>query len=75
MTLSPRLTRTPSNGTIGILVPARQAISVKKVKFTGGLYFDYNGTLHISSNPDEPTYIGPPSKEIDDAWEALIHGQ
>jgi hypothetical protein len=60
---------------LAFLVPARQAISVKKVKFTGGLYFDYNGTLHISSNPEEPTYIGPPSKEIDDAWEALIHGQ
>jgi hypothetical protein len=70
--LSPRLTITPSNSTVGILVPARQAISIKKVKFTGGLYYD-NGTLHMSSNPEEPTYVGPPSEEIDDAWEALIH--
>lgn len=52
---------------------SRQAISIKKIKFTGGLYFDYNGTLHASSNPEEPIYVGPPSKEIDDAWETLIH--
>jgi len=57
------------------LVPAREAISIKKVKFTGGLYFDYNGTLHMSSNPEETTYVGPPSREIDRAWDALIHGQ
>lgn len=56
------------------LVPAREAISIKKVSFTGGLYYDSNGTLHISSNPEEPTYIGPPSDALDDAWEALIHG-
>jgi hypothetical protein len=59
---------------LAFLVSARQAISVKKVKFTGGLYY-YNGTLHMSSNLEEPTYIGPPSEEIDDAWEALIHGK
>ena len=57
------------------LVPARQAISVKKVMFTGGLYYDYNGALHATSNPEEPTYVGPPGDEIDEAWEALIHGQ
>ena len=56
------------------LVSARQAISIKKVNFTGGLYYDSDGTLHMSSNLEEPAYVGPPSDAIDDAWEALIHG-
>jgi hypothetical protein len=60
---------------LAILVPARQAIRVKQVKFTGGLYYAYNGTLFASSNPEEPTYVGPPSEDIDNAWEALVHGQ
>jgi hypothetical protein len=60
---------------LAFLAPAREAISIKKVKFTGGLYFDYNGTLHSTSNPEEPRYVGPPSEDMDNAWEALIHGQ
>ena len=56
------------------ITASRQAISIKKIKFAGGVYFYYNGTLHASLNQEEPIYVGPPSKEIDDAWEALIHG-
>jgi hypothetical protein len=47
---------------------------MKKVKFYGGLYLEPNGTLVATKNPDEPLYIGPPSQEIDDAWQALVHG-
>jgi hypothetical protein len=57
-----------------VLVPAKEAIQMKKVKFYGGLYLEPNGTLVATKNPDEPPYIGPPSQEIDDAWQALIHG-
>jgi hypothetical protein len=59
---------------LAFLAFAREAIGIKKIKFTGGLYYDYDGVLHVSSNPKEPTYVGPPSEEIDDAWKALIHG-
>jgi hypothetical protein len=59
---------------LAFLAFAREAIRIKKIKFSGGLYYDYNGVLHLSSNPNEPIYVGPPSEEIDNAWEALIHG-
>ncbi|KAF7897628.1 hypothetical protein EAF00_005856 [Botryotinia globosa] len=26
-------------------------------------------------SPDEPVYVGPPSPEIDDAWQALLHNE
>ncbi|KAI6088720.1 hypothetical protein F4821DRAFT_257559 [Hypoxylon rubiginosum] len=52
---------------------AREAIRTKKVKFYGGIFFDDNEERYITTNPDEPAYVGPPTEEIDDAWYALIH--
>lgn len=51
----------------------KEAISVHKVRFKGELAYDANGTL-ISVGAD-PKYVGPPSKEIDDAWSALTRGK
>lgn len=57
------------------LALAREAIRTKKVKFYGGIFFDDNEERYITTNPDEPAYVGPPTEEIDDAWYALIHSK
>ncbi|KAH8805165.1 hypothetical protein F5884DRAFT_859778 [Xylogone sp. PMI_703] len=70
-----RLTQgTYENGYRTEFGPSREAIHIKEVQFTGGLRYDPNGTLYATSNPEEPVYVGPPSKELDDAWEDLVHG-
>ncbi|KAI1170945.1 hypothetical protein F4777DRAFT_86860 [Nemania sp. FL0916] len=51
----------------------REVIQTKKVKFYGGIFFHENETRYVTTNPDEPVYIGPPSQEIDEAWDALTY--
>ncbi|KAF3022016.1 hypothetical protein E8E14_012212 [Neopestalotiopsis sp. 37M] len=50
----------------------RDIIRTKKVKFSGGIQFAEDGETYMTPSPDgEPTYVGPPSQEIDDAWDVL----
>ena len=55
--------------------PAKSSIELSKVKFRGA--FRYNATSKVyyrEHDPAEPQYIGPPSPEIDQAWEELLGG-
>ncbi|KIW63986.1 hypothetical protein PV04_08946 [Phialophora macrospora] len=53
------------------MILARSAIKVSQVKFTGGIKFYDNGTMYRDNGPG-PAYVGPPTPEMDDAWEQLI---
>ena len=48
---------------------------MKKVKFTGGLKFDDNGTTYRAVDPLVTQYVGEPTPELDRAWRALIRGK
>lgn len=54
--------------------PAHPAVQLHQIRFTGGLLYDENGTLYRNVNPEEPSYVGSPTEDMDAAWEALIHG-
>lgn len=44
------------------------------VTFTGAPVFMENGTFHVP-NPGKTAYTGPPSPEIDSAWEEITAGK
>ncbi|KAL2060607.1 hypothetical protein VTL71DRAFT_9248 [Oculimacula yallundae] len=52
--------------------PIKPHIKEKPTMFWGGPRWYDNGTGYSLHNPTEPTYVGPPSKEIDMAWEVLL---
>lgn len=55
--------------------PARSSIELSKIKFKGGFrYNETSQTYYREHDPAEPQYIGPPSPEIDQAWEELLGG-
>jgi len=56
-------------------VPARAQIATRRVRFSGTAAFDENGSAYRTSRPDEPQYVGTPTREIDDAWKALVGGE
>ncbi|KAF5874021.1 putative tat pathway signal sequence protein [Botrytis fragariae] len=56
---------------VTLLAAAREEIGLKQVKFYGGIRFDDNEKQYLTVNPDEPVYVGPPTPEMDDAWQAL----
>lgn len=43
--------------------------------FYGGPRWYDNGTGYIVRNPSEPRYVGPPTDELDAAWEELVKGR
>jgi hypothetical protein len=49
-------------------------LEVQKVKFSGGLSFDENGTLYRNFDPNAVQYVGEPNKAIDHAWAELLRG-
>lgn len=55
------------------LAAIRPFIELKKVKFTGGIKFDENGTTYRGIEPGVQ-YVGEPSDSIDRAWKELIRG-
>ncbi|KAK0625823.1 hypothetical protein B0T14DRAFT_405091, partial [Immersiella caudata] len=57
------------------LEPIRPVIELQKIRFSGGLKFDENGTLYRSIDPTAIQYVGEPSDGIDKAWADLIHGE
>ncbi|XMA12711.1 hypothetical protein WAI453_005502 [Rhynchosporium graminicola] len=52
--------------------PDAKTLSLHKVKFSGGVIFDENGTASISHTPGEPDYFGPPSLETEGIWENVL---
>ncbi|KAJ4857893.1 hypothetical protein T069G_08790 [Trichoderma breve] len=53
---------------------ASSEIELEIVTFTGAPVFMENGTFHVP-NPGKTTYTGPPSPEIDSAWEEITAGE
>lgn len=58
-----------------MVVPARAQIATQRVRFSGTASFDENGSAYRTSRPGEPQYVGTPTREIDDAWTALVGGE
>ena len=55
---------------------ARSAIKTHRVLFEGSPRFHPNGTMYYPGPAhNQPRYIGEPSQEIDDNWEALTKGR
>ncbi|CZS90856.1 uncharacterized protein RAG0_01745 [Rhynchosporium agropyri] len=52
--------------------PIKPHIKEQSTMFWGGPRWYDNGTSYRLRNPSEPTYVGPPSQEIDTAWEVLL---
>ncbi|KAJ7464065.1 hypothetical protein FB451DRAFT_1492234 [Mycena latifolia] len=50
------------------LVGAKPHIKLRPVKYTGTPQFDAEGKQYINYAPGEVRYVGPPSDEIDEAW-------
>jgi len=51
---------------------SNETMGLKRVRFTSDIQVDPNGTLYLSQNPNGPQYVGPPTPEIDQAWEDLL---
>jgi hypothetical protein len=53
------------------LITVQSYIRLEKKRFHGAFRVDDQGYWHMSTNPDEPTYVGKPSRDIDNAWVRL----
>lgn len=56
------------------LGPDQNTLALRKVKFFGGITYDENGTVSLSHKAGEPDYFGPPSLELEHAWDQLLKG-
>lgn len=54
------------------LVTVQTFIRLEERRFHGAFRVDDDGFWHISTNPDEPVYVGKPSREMDNAWIRLV---
>jgi len=70
---STKLTLTEPHNANNSLEPARENVSIEQVRFTGSPAFDLKQN-YLVPHPDPITYVGPPSPEIDRAWEELTWG-
>ncbi|KAI0392419.1 hypothetical protein F5Y17DRAFT_459925 [Xylariaceae sp. FL0594] len=57
------------------LEPLKSQIEITRYKYLGDLDWDENGTLYRPETPGAIQYVGPPSPEIDAAWEHIIPGE
>ncbi|KIN09131.1 hypothetical protein OIDMADRAFT_48960 [Oidiodendron maius Zn] len=70
----------PYNDTLGTyetgwkteIIPDRNTLTLKRVKFYGGILYGENGTVSLSHRPGEPDYFGPPGVETDHAWSLIL---
>lgn len=54
---------------------AHPYISYEERVFTGGFAYDEEiGKVYRGIDPSQPQYFGPPSPEIDDAWNNMMRG-
>ncbi|KAJ5389258.1 uncharacterized protein N7496_000326 [Penicillium cataractarum] len=50
----------------------KSQIQLHQVQFTGGLELNETGKLHRIIATGQPQYVGPPTPEIDAAWDELM---
>jgi hypothetical protein len=53
----------------------KSQIQLHQVQFSGGLELNETGKLHRIVDPERPQYVGPPTPEIDAAWDDLMLGK
>ena len=68
------LTTVFTNFWSNFIVPAKAALRMKQVRFTGSPAFTDDGTFYVP-NPGPVQYVGLPSPEIDEAWHQLTKGR
>ncbi|KAJ5509057.1 hypothetical protein N7527_011200 [Penicillium freii] len=51
---------------------ASNAIQVSQIKFTGGIKFHDDGSMYRDATAPGPSYVGPPSPQLDAAWDQMI---
>ena len=49
-------------------------LETHQVRFTGSPGFRDDGTEYMPHREDQPVYVGPPSEEVDEAWNQLTAG-
>jgi hypothetical protein len=52
--------------------PVQSYVRLEEKRFHGAFRVDDQGYWHLSTDPDEPTYVGKPSHALDNAWIDLI---
>ncbi|CAN8099826.1 unnamed protein product [Discula destructiva] len=50
----------------------RKVISIEETVFGGGLVYDDADNLYREITPGQPQFVGPPSPDIDAAWDGLL---
>ncbi|KUL88986.1 hypothetical protein ZTR_06085 [Talaromyces verruculosus] len=53
----------------------KSSIKLHQKRYTSAIRDHPNGTLYMAFNTSEPQYVGPPSPEIDAAWNSLLRGR
>lgn len=53
---------------------ARKAIEYEELAYTGALTYDSDKRRIVKVNDSELEFFGPPSEQIDNAWQYLLHG-
>ena len=56
------------------LYDARRAIEYEKRSYTGALTYDSEKKEIVKLNDSELQFFGPPSTQINDSWDYLLHG-
>lgn len=56
------------------MLDARPAVEYEERVFTGALVYDPETKVAFRKQDGEKEYFGPPSKELDAAWDELLHG-
>ena len=59
---------------VNCIGPAKLALRMKQVRFTGSPAFTDNGSFYVP-NSGPVQYVGAPTPEIDEAWHQLTKGK
>ncbi|KAI1163312.1 hypothetical protein F5B18DRAFT_325107 [Nemania serpens] len=54
------------------LEPALSAIKLRKHTFAGGIIVNETNQFEVTLNSGNPRYVGKPTQELDDAWDAIV---
>lgn len=59
-------------GEVLTAVTVQTYIRLEEKKFHGAFRVDDQGYWRLSTNPDEPQYVGPPHMELDNNWIRMV---
>lgn len=52
---------------------AAASARLRHVRFHSSFWVDDDDMWHMTTNSSEPRYVGPPSPEVDQAWEDILY--